>query len=82
MGFSYSPISKYNSYIGKDVKITTLNSVYNGKIENIMTMDICKQQDVFGNCINRIYYHSIILKLSNKKILISEEKVLTIEEIK
>jgi hypothetical protein len=81
-GFSYSPIPKYNRYIGKNVIISTLQSIYQGKIETIMTMDICKQQDTFGNCINREYYHSIVLKLQNKKVLIPEEKIIKIEEIK
>lgn len=79
-GFSYSSISKYNQYIGKNVTIITLTQVYTGKIETIMTMDICRQSDSFGNCINREYYHSIVLKTENKKILISEEKIIKIEE--
>ena len=81
-GFSYSPFSKYQEYIGKLVVIDTIKSCYAGRLRYIITTDTCGQKDGFGHCLYNIYYHTIELDMLGHTIWIPEEVIANITEIK
>lgn len=69
-------------YIGKKVSVQTINNTYVGKVTSILTMEICKQRDGFGNCIWKDIFYTMLLNENNVIKVIPCESIKQIEEIK
>ena len=71
------------SFIGKNVNVCTVDKCYTGKVDDVITIEVCKQKDLSGNCIYKEYRDILFLREFNGNIMsLNENSINKLEEIK
>jgi hypothetical protein len=66
------------SYIGKEIVVCIADNCYRGKVLTVSEINLCKRQDIYGNCLEYKVYYSLIMNIG----IIPCEKIESIYEIK